>query len=344
MNEHQTFPLPSPLPGDLSQKTLASFPLAMVLADPNQDDCPIVYVNSAFVRDTGYSANAVVGRNCRFLQGPGTRESDRSKIRAAIEGGEEVSVDILNYRADGTPFLNRLLITPLRDPCGKVTYFLGVQTRRQTSEDHEERARELDERLRELQHRVKNHLAMILAMIRLEAAEQRQAPEFAETISRRVEAISLLYDEFATRTGGEENERIHPGAYLSRIASAVHEIDGRPEVRLNVEIAKASIAIDTAARLGLYLSEVLTNAFRHAFGERDEGEVRIELTCHENTAELHVLDDGCGTPDGAWPRADSLGGRIVLSLVERIGGDVSVQPRWPDQERPGTRVTLRFET
>jgi PAS domain S-box-containing protein len=90
-------------------------------------DQPLVYVNDAFERITGYEAEEVLGRNCRFLQGPDTDPEPVAELRAAIDEGRPTTVVLRNYRADGTPFWNRASITPVRDD-GELTHFLGFQT------------------------------------------------------------------------------------------------------------------------------------------------------------------------------------------------------------------------
>ena len=110
-----------------AMRSLSGSGISMVLTDPHRPDNPIVYVNRAFSRVTGYSAEAAVGRNCRFLQGEKSDPADVARLREAIENHTDATVDILNYRADGSPFLNRLLLTPIRDSDGELRYFLGIQ-------------------------------------------------------------------------------------------------------------------------------------------------------------------------------------------------------------------------
>ena len=99
----------------------------MVLSDPGLPDCPMVVVNSAFSALTGYSATEVVGRNCRFLQGPNTDRGTAARIRASLEAGHGCIEWILNYRRDGSMFWNLLFISPVRDEVGRLLYFFGNQ-------------------------------------------------------------------------------------------------------------------------------------------------------------------------------------------------------------------------
>jgi phosphoserine phosphatase RsbU/P len=125
----------------------------VTIADARQPDRPLIYANQGFMRITGYSVSEVIGRNCRFLQGPDTDLRAAQDIREAIEAERECVVEILNYRKDGSSFWNRLSITPVRDESGRVSHFIGVQsdvTERRLAEDALRKAKdalELDLRL-----------------------------------------------------------------------------------------------------------------------------------------------------------------------------------------------------
>nr|AML77962.1 putative LOV domain-containing protein [Dunaliella salina] len=106
---------------------LSSILSAFVLSNPHLPDCPIVFVSEPFLKLTGYSREQVVGRNCRFLQGPGTSAAEVQKIRDAMASEKPVTVTLLNYTADGKPFWNLLHVAPIRDAGGQVAYYIGVQ-------------------------------------------------------------------------------------------------------------------------------------------------------------------------------------------------------------------------
>ncbi len=101
--------------------------MPMVITNPRLPDNPIVFVNDAFCRLTGYPRDEIVGRNCRFLQGPDTRAEDVAQIRAAIAEVRSIELDLRNYRKDGTAFWNRLLLAPVHDEAGALTYFFASQ-------------------------------------------------------------------------------------------------------------------------------------------------------------------------------------------------------------------------
>ena len=114
--------------GDLCLvKVIQEAQRSFCVTDPRQPDNPIVWASDAFLRMTGYAREEVIGRNCRFLQGPRTDPRRVGEIRDAVAGEHECLVTLLNYRKDGETFWNRFFIAPLMDSEGEVTYYVGVQ-------------------------------------------------------------------------------------------------------------------------------------------------------------------------------------------------------------------------
>jgi two-component system cell cycle sensor histidine kinase/response regulator CckA len=111
----------------LQRRAMNAVSEGIVIADAGQPDAPLVFANDAFEKLSGYEPGEALGRNCRFLQGPETDRTTIAQLREAIRAGDPVTVEILNYRKDGRPFWNLLSVTPVRDPSGKITHFVGVQ-------------------------------------------------------------------------------------------------------------------------------------------------------------------------------------------------------------------------
>lgn len=342
-------------------------PLAIVLTDPRLPDNPITYVNSAFEALTLYSRDYAIGRNCRFLQGPDSEPAALEQIREGLRSEKEFEVTLTNHRADGTAFRNQLLVAPIHDPQGQLNGYFGLQREFAISDEGGEPATDDSslELLKELQHRVKNHLAMIVSMIRIQAQREVTA-ESLKAVGRRIEALSVLYDELLNSNGNGNGERqtdMAAGAYLSRIASVIASLEPRGAIRLNVDCDEIPLPVDQAARLGLLLSEFVTNAFEHAFEGRSSGVVNVHFKrLDDGTVRLTVQDDGNGIPDGYnWPfgaasieeqrdraehiggkldttghdRVPGVGGSIVTALTESLGATLTI-----DGSGPGTTVTV----
>lgn len=111
---------------DSFHSILEAIPVSVVITDPNQDDNPIVFCNSAFEEVTGYKREEVLGKNCRFLQGEDTEKKTLLKIKKAIKDIKPVNVVITNYTKTGVEFINELIIVPVITD-DKLEYFIAIQ-------------------------------------------------------------------------------------------------------------------------------------------------------------------------------------------------------------------------
>jgi len=146
------------------RKLVAADHVAVVITDPRLPDNPVVECNEKFLELTGYERHEVIGRNCRFLSGPATDPDRRKLIRDAIEDQRPIIVELLNYRKDGTPFLNSLMIAPIHDVENALVGFVGSQIPVSTEEnafinEREMRARVLASQLSARQREVLSLIA-----------------------------------------------------------------------------------------------------------------------------------------------------------------------------------------
>ena len=132
----------------LLERAIAASSNSILIADASRPDIPIIYCNPAFEKLTGYSSEEVIGRNCRFLQGPDTDAAELDKLRSSLRSGTEIKVVLKNYRKDQTPFWNELTVSPILDNEGKLTHFIGVQNDISKRVAAETALQESEERLR----------------------------------------------------------------------------------------------------------------------------------------------------------------------------------------------------
>jgi hypothetical protein len=116
-----------PVADDQLFDSIGLSPIATVISNPRHPDNPLEAANPAFCELTGYAESEIIGRNCRFLAGELTEPWITDRIRKAIGSRRPVLVDILNYRRDGSPFRNAVLVSPLFDQEGDLAWFLGSQ-------------------------------------------------------------------------------------------------------------------------------------------------------------------------------------------------------------------------
>ena len=112
-------------------------PIAIVVSNPRRQDNPLEVVNHTFCALTGYSEAEIVGRNCRFLAGEKTDEAATEELRASIRERRPTLVELTNYRQDGSPFLNGVMITPLFNSDGELAWFLGSQVELRATRGHD---------------------------------------------------------------------------------------------------------------------------------------------------------------------------------------------------------------
>jgi RNA polymerase sigma factor (sigma-70 family) len=112
----------------LRNRAIEASSVGIIITDARQTDNPIIYANPAFAHITGYTQEELIGRNPRFLQGPGTNPEAVAALRQALRGGGDCHLTLKNYRKDGTPFWNELFISPVWDNEGHLTHFIGTQT------------------------------------------------------------------------------------------------------------------------------------------------------------------------------------------------------------------------
>lgn len=121
--------------------------MPMIITDPHQPDNPIIFANRAFIEMTGYALDELVGRNCRFLQGPETNRDAIAEVREAIHEHRDAAVEVLNYRKDGSSFWNALFVSPVFNEKGELVYFFGSQldvSRRRDAEDSLRQAQKME--------------------------------------------------------------------------------------------------------------------------------------------------------------------------------------------------------
>lgn len=139
MNEHSPFPQPAPrLAASLADEAAPAdqallfamaerTPMPVILTDAQRPDHPILFANQAFSELTGYAQAEILGANCRFLQGPDTDRAAVARLREALAAQREITLELLNYRKDGSAFWNALFLSPVHDPAGELRYFYGSQ-------------------------------------------------------------------------------------------------------------------------------------------------------------------------------------------------------------------------
>ena len=343
--------------GDPFAAAMRATRMPMVISDPRRPDNPIVFANQAFQDAMGYSRDEIIGRNCRFLQGPDTDKAAVARIRNAIKKEQSIQLDILNYRKDGSTFWNALYLSPTRGDDGTVQFFFAsqldvtqrIEAQRFITEQKaivelevSKRTMALEEALEaktlllhEVDHRVKNNLTMIGSLLRLQS---RQIGDAA--VSTKLDAMLERVDALATvhrrLYQSDDVTRFDIGAFASSLVSDVIGASGRTNINVRQDVERVEIASSKAAALGLIINELVTNAIKHGFADGRSGLLSVTAKSAGNDAVISISDDGPGM-GSAEDRADGLG----RTLINRLSRQVGAVARWADA-KPGTIVTIVF--
>lgn len=315
--------------GVLFEQAMAQTRMAVCLCDPNKPDVPIVFANRAFRNMTGYEEHEVVGRNCRFLQGPDTDRSSLDRIRHAIEQEDVIVVEVLNYRKDGTTFWNALHLGPIYDAAGKLVYFFGSQW--DVSDVRAARADEAHARdlARELSHRMKNMFAVIGGIVNFTGRVRGIRAE-AQEINERIQALGRAYE---TTLDDSHRGTVEVGQAI-RAVLAPYDPDGTRIIfegnGLRSDFASVSV-------LGLSLHELAVEAIKHGALGCDQGKVTVGWRKSADPTSPAIRIDW--TEQGATPRDSGLnaGGGIVERMLDMARGDIVRE--WHEQ---GLRARIKI--
>lgn len=307
---HGDVPSASSSKGFSDRKELAAFAfertrMPMVVADASEYDQPIVLANRAFLELTGYTAEEVIGRNCRLLQGQGTSPTDVAAIRLALLEEREATVELLNYRKDGTPFWNRLHISPIHADDGTLAYFFGSQI--DVTEQRKIEALEASERrlLKEVDHRTKNVLAIVESIVRLSKTDDPHL--YAAAIQQRVQALArvhtLLAESGWSAISLEEVVRQQIAPFATR--------------RLKITGPVVMLPAPFVQPFGLVLHELAVNAARHGALLSRRGRIKVEWKAIPNGNRIKFKWIERGAPNDNIETKKGFGSTLIAAIIEK---------------------------
>ncbi len=279
--------------------------MPMVVTDPRQPDNPIVLANRSFLEETGYGSEELIGRNCRLLQGPDTDRGAIARIRRALEKEQELTIELLNYRKDGTAFLNQLYVSPIHDEDGRLLYFFASQmdvTRRREAEQLEAAEQSL---LREVDHRAKNTLALVQGIVRLTKRDDPDA--FADSVQARVDALARAHSILA-----EAHWRDVP---LESVVRSEVEPLGIRRVRISGD--PTELAVAHVQPVALLLHELAANAQDHGAFSVMEGDLSVEWRHDASSREILIRWTERGGPPPAPQRKSGYGHTMIDAIASR---------------------------
>jgi two-component sensor histidine kinase len=194
------------------------------------------------------------------------------------------------------------------------------------------------ELIEEINHRVKNNLTMVSAVLRLQARDAH--PVVHEQLLKAVGRVQSIADVYRNLYGDGQSETVEFGRYIEQLCAslAASLLDDPERVTLRVEAEEAKIPVDTAVPLGLVVNELVTNAAKYAYPPPQRGEISVRFKKNGARCKLEIGDSGAGLPNDPAATTKGLGARLVHSLVQQAGGQLSVI------HHPGVTYTIDFSS
>jgi len=346
--------------GDPFAAAIRAARMAMIVTDAHQPDNPIIFANDAFLALTGYGRDEVIGRNCRFLQGPGTDPAAIATLRRAVADGEDLTIDILNYRKDGTTFWNALSLSPVHGKTGRIDYFFGSQVnvsdkkraefemgdaRDRLEAAVEARTADLTQALQqktallhEVDHRVKNNLQLISSLLLLQNRRVTD-PAVKNSLRGMLERVSAIATVHRRLFQSDDVERFDVSAFVRDLVSDMMGTARREDIKVRLDLERVDIAASKAAPLALVISELFSNALRHAFPPEAmngrAGEIFVGITRQDEEFRIEITDNG------VQPENSVSSGGFGLTIVQLLCQQLKARSETTPAD-PGTRVVVRL--
>jgi PAS domain S-box-containing protein len=358
----------------LKNKVIDEAQTSIIIADAQQKDYRVTYVNKAFETLTGYPAEDVLGQNCRFLQGKDTDLDTIKEISEALSSKQPTTVTLLNYKKDGTPFYNQLTLNPVFNEKGIVTHILGLQvdvTEQENAARYNKQAKikaEESEKLKSdflasMSHEIRTPMNGIMGMLSLllgsdlNEKQMRHASLASSSADSLLTIINDILDFSKIEAGKLDIEPIEFDL-VSQLGEIVDSIAGK-EHKKGVEVILDTAGIEMQVVVGDpgRIRQILTNLLGNAIKFTHEGRIVVRALLVKQTDDLFftcsVQDNGIGIEPERLPlifdsftQADAsttrkfggtgLGLAICKQLVELMGGDMSVE------STPGLGSTFSF--
>jgi len=332
---------------ELKNRAIEEAPIGITVADMTREREPLIMVNEGFTRTTGYDAEEVVGRNCRFLQGEDTSPREVARMREAIDAGDSVQVTVRNYRKDGTLFWNEINLAPLEQN-GTVPNYVGFQQEVTDRVEYERRLQDQRDDLHLLgqmvRHDIRNDLQVVkLHLDLLEDYVTGDGGARLETVAERTEhAIELttVARELTESMLNEDRSR-KPIALADTLDGQIDEVRSTFEdatIERNGSIPDVTVTAD--GMLDSVFRNLLKNAVQH--NTADVPEVTVSATANDGSVRVRIADNGPGIPDdrkedifgegesGSQSEGTGIGTYLVETLVARYGGDVWIEDNDPE--------------
>nr|WP_256417567.1 PAS domain-containing protein [Halorubrum laminariae] len=331
----------------VKERAMDEAPVGITLTTAQPESNPLVYCNDGFEKLTGYGPE-MLGKDCRFLQGEDTAVETQATLREAIDAERPVAVDILNYRANGQKFWNRLSVAPIRDESGSVTHYVGFQS---DITDRKIRERRLEVMGRVLNHNLRNKMNLIegyadLLRTDIDDESQRESLDIISETSADLMGIARAVQKIDETLADTDKAPVDLRERLIELRNRIHS--RYPDASVELSLPDDDPITVTVVGLFTAIEEGAENAVKHNDSSSPWVEVRVERL-RSGWIRVEIEDDGPGIPDHetrvleqgetSLTHADRLGIWLMYWVVNKAGGGFTVHT-----DETGTLLRLDVPT
>lgn len=302
-----------------------------------------IYASPSAMRIYGYTEEEMLAKIPDDLIHPDFINYTKVEAEELVRSRTSRQLVYQSLRKGGSTFWAETILNPLFDPAtGAYKGALGVtrdiQVRKTKEIEIMEGTKQKENLMKEIHHRVKNNFAILVSLINMQLAQTKN-PELTRSLINlqlRIRTMALVH-EMLYRSG--DFEKISFPGYLHSLASVIAGTFNQRQVELSIHSEEVFMDIETLIPLGLIINELLSNAYKHAFPERQNGKISITFSTNPETGENTLLlkDDGIGLPEGLRPdQCKSMGLQVVHILSTQIEGKLEVA------NNPGASFTITF--
>jgi len=324
---------------EMFRQLFQNSPISIALMDKRQE---IRQVNGAFSETFGYETKEIKGLNIDQLIVPEHEKKEAREISNTIFEGKPAFHSGKRLCKDGS-FVDVLIYgVPVTVNDMTVAIFgiyVDISERKQAEEKVKKSLKEKEVLLAEIHHRVKNNLAVITGLLELQAynTSSEEAKDVIEISQMRVNSIALIHEKLYQN---ENLSEISFEQYLQELTDVILASMGtsQTDIDVSINVDPVNLTVNQAIPCGLILNEIITNAFKHAYPEKEKGKIEINLNRRGEEVYLSIVDDGIGIPGEInLENPESLGIKLIHTLSEQLDAEAEFS-----NENPGTKFALHF--
>jgi len=302
-------------------------------------------VNQRLCDMLGYTSDELYKKAFFELTHPDEVEKSLKNWDALLSG------DIMNFSSvqryihkNGTYVIANLTVSMVRDANANPNYYVAVfedvTERIKQERELQQSLKEKEVLLKEVHHRVKNNMQVISSILNLQSSyiKDNAAIEMLRESQDRIKSMSFIHESLYR---SKDLSSVNFTEYLKNLVNNLFHTYGVniEGLKLTYDLDEISLNLDTAIPCGLIINELISNALKYAFKNRDKGELTVSLKKIKNSKiKLVITDDGVGFPEHIdYQNTESLGLQLVVTLVGQIKGEIQLDTK------KGTKFTIVFE-